>query len=77
MSMIPMGADQMSSLEARVSALESKTALDGTGNFPTTTGNASATNPYYKINDIYFRPSDNTVRFASNGAWHKFTITNA
>lgn len=60
-------------LDKKVADLERKTAIDGIGDFPVTVTDGST---YFKIENIYYRPSDNTVRFAANGAWHKFTVTN-
>lgn len=65
---------EITSLKSRVALLESRTAIDGSGYFPVTVTNGST---YFKLSDVYFRPSDNTVRFSSNGAWHKFTVINS
>lgn len=67
-------AEKISTLQTKVTNLERKTAMDGTGDFPVTVTDGST---YFKIENIYYRSSDNTVRFAANGAWHKITVTNA
>ena len=60
------------SMDKQVEALEAKTAIDGSGDFISTVSDNTS---YYKLSNMYFRPSDNTVRFVANGTWHKFTVT--